>query len=52
MEMVLSNKLFKVAMRNTSLELPDLNKMQFNNLYMQIVMQNATLELPPLFQLS
>jgi len=50
--MALSNELFKVAMRNASLELPDLNKMQFNNTYMQIAMQNATLELLSLFWLS
>jgi hypothetical protein len=52
MGMVLSNKLFKVVIQNTSLELLDLNKIQFNNLYIQITMQNAILELLPLFQSS
>jgi len=31
---VLFNKSFKVVMQNTSLEIPDLNKIQFNDLYM------------------
>ena len=52
MGIVLSDESFEVAMRNASPELPDLNEMQFNDLYMQIAMQNATSELPPLFRLS
>ena len=52
MRIILSDKSFKVAMWNASLELPDLNEMQFNNLYMQMAMQNAILELSLLFWLS
>jgi hypothetical protein len=36
MGIVLSNKLFKVIIQNTSPELLNLNKMQFNNMYIQI----------------
>jgi hypothetical protein len=31
--MVLSDELFKIAIWNTSLELLDLNEMQFNDIY-------------------
>lgn len=50
--MVLSDESFEAAMRNASPELPDLNEMQFDDMYMQIAMQNATSELPPLFRSS